>query len=650
MSTIFVPLDLVTTLFRKLLTDFPSRYIYVSPLMSKIILLLSLLFGAVLASASEKPENWLQVSSEHLTTFCDGNEKQARRVADQFERMRSVFQTVFPDMKIDPGAPIVVIAVKNAKDFRALEPEAYLAKGQLELSGLFLRAPDKNYILLRMDAGGEHPYATVYHEYTHLLLSKADDWFPLWLNEGLAEFYENTDISGKDTILGQASSNNILWLRQNALLPLATLLEVDHRSPYYHEEQKGSIFYAEAWALTHYLKVKDAQNNTNRIRDYILQVRDHVDSVAAAAHAFGDLKQLQSALGNYVEQSSFSAFKLTKVPPIDDATFKVQPVTRMQADAVRADFLAYNGREKDARVLLDQLLKDDPPNTLAHETMGHLEFQAGHLEQAQKWYDQAVKLDSQSYLANYYFAAIAMHNGPSEENMDGQIESSLQKAIKLNPSFAPSYDQLAVFYGMRRKNLDQAHMLALQAVQLDPGNVHFRMNAAFVLLAMQRETDAITVLQVALKLAKTPEDGAAVQNELEAAQRSQAMREAQEEQTRRFHDEMEAPAKPDAPEGVGSNPPLKEEILKGPHRTVTGTIKNVHCSVPAVMDLDVDAGSRTIALHAANYYKIRFTALGFIPDSELKPCTDLEGARAKVEYIESAAGKTNGMVSIELHK
>ena len=65
-----------------------------------------------------------------------------------------------------------MLAIKDEKDFRALEPEAYLAKGSLKLGGLFLRAPDKNYVLMRLDAQGEHPYAVVYHEYTHLILSK----------------------------------------------------------------------------------------------------------------------------------------------------------------------------------------------------------------------------------------------------------------------------------------------------------------------------------------------------------------------------------------------------------------------------------------------------------------------------------------------
>ncbi len=617
--------------------------------MSKASFLLPFLLAAALTSARDKQENWLEVSSQHFTVVCDGNEKQARRLAEQFERMRMVFRTVFPNMHVDPSSPIVVIAVKDAKDFRALEPEAYLAKGQLELAGLFVRAPDKNYVLLRMDAGGEHPYDTVYHEYTHLLFSKAE-WIPLWLNEGMAEFYQNTDIREKDTILGQASADDILWLRQNRLLPLATLFAVDHNSPYYHEEKKGSIFYAESWALTHYLQVNDLQNNTDKIKDYLVLVGSQVDAVTAATRVFGDLKQLQTALDRYIAQSNFNAFKLTKSIPVDESTIKVQPITPVQADAVRADFLAYDQREKDSRSLLDQVLHDDPNNTLAYETMGYLEFRAGHLEQSQGWYEKATKLDSQSYLANYYFAAIAMNRGQSGADIDARIEASLQKAIKLNPSFAPSYDQLAAFYGMRNKNLDQAHMLTLQAVQLEPGNVHFRVNAANVLLAMQREKDAATVLQAALKLAKTPEEVTAVQQALAAVQQSQSARAQNEEQARQFHEAMVQSKQPAAEASGPDAPQLKEEILTGPHRTITGTVKNVRCSAPATMDVDVDAAGKTIALHVRNYYKIQFTTLDYTPKGEFQPCSELEGMRAKVEYIESSATNTNGLVAIELHK
>jgi len=53
--------------------------------------------------------------------------------------MRSVFHRLFPKIQIDTLGSITVLAIKDEKDFRALEPAAYLAKGQLQLGGLFLR-------------------------------------------------------------------------------------------------------------------------------------------------------------------------------------------------------------------------------------------------------------------------------------------------------------------------------------------------------------------------------------------------------------------------------------------------------------------------------------------------------------------------------
>src|SRR5260370_19400699 len=178
--------------------------------MWKRVALLLFLLAARLASARDKAENWLEVRSQHFTVVTNANEKAGRRIADQFERMRSVFHVAFPHLSIESGSPIIVLAIKDEKGFRTLEPQVYLAKGQLKLGGLFLRAPDKNYVLMRGDAEGEHPYAVVYHKYTHFLLVQSAEWLPLWLNEGLAEFYENTDIHEKDVALGQPGQENIL--------------------------------------------------------------------------------------------------------------------------------------------------------------------------------------------------------------------------------------------------------------------------------------------------------------------------------------------------------------------------------------------------------------------------------------------------------
>ena len=109
--------------------------------------------------------------------------------------------------------------------------------------------------------------------------------------------------------------------------------------------------------------------------------------------------------------------------------------------------LVYNQRPKDAQALIDSVLRDDPKNAIAHETMGYLKFREGDKEAARKWYGEAVKLDSQSYLAHYYYAVMSM--GPNGAGQDPEIESSLRTCMKLNPEFAPAYDALAMYYGSR---------------------------------------------------------------------------------------------------------------------------------------------------------------------------------------------------------
>lgn len=617
--------------------------------MCKRFFLLAALFSPLWAPARDKPESWVEVRSPHFSVVCNSNEKQARRVTDQFERMRSVFHTLFPNIQIDTLGSITVLAIQGEKDFHALEPLAYLAKGQLKLGGLFLRGADKNYVLLQLDAEGEHPYAVVYHEYTHLLLSKAD-WMPLWLNEGLAEFYQNTGIREKQVALGQASPENLALLRENRLLPLATLFAVDRNSPYYHEENKGSIFYGESWALTHYLELKDYRDRTTRVSDYARLLAQNIDPITAATRAFGDLKQLQTTLEGYVRQGSFQYLKLPGATDVDDTAFHAQAMTASQADAMRADFLAFDERTADARVLLDQVLKEDPNNVLAHETMGFLEFRERDLDEARNWYEQAVKLDSQSYLAHYYFAAISMDR-PLDATEQVRVESSLRASIKLNPNFAPSYDRLAAFLAKRHRDLDEARLMALNAIQLEPANLSYRMDMANVLLQMGRGDDAVAVIRKATYLASSPQETEMVEEYLLRAEEYSLAK----EKNRHFSEQVKAETTTTEITGQSGQPdiatsPAREESLPaGPHHFVVGILRKVHCSTPAI-DLTVVSGGKTMGLHARNYFKVQYSALGAVLNGDLNPCTDLEGRTAKIEYVGSANPGAAVVVAIEIHQ
>jgi tetratricopeptide (TPR) repeat protein len=611
--------------------------------MGRRILSLVLLVIVFRASAAAAGDPWIEITSAHFTLLTDAGEKEGRRTLDQFERMRWVFHTLFPLANLDPAQPIVVLAAKNQKTFTALEPAAYLAKGQLKIGGYFLHSSDKNYILLRLDEESEHPYASVYHEYTHVQFASADGLLPVWLNEGIAEFMQNTDISGQDVRLGQPSVDDILYLRQNRIIPLPVLFKVDSNSPYYHEEQKGSVFYAESWALTHYLIVTDHQNHTRRFDDYITLAKQGVDPLTAAEQVFGDLKQLETALRSYIQAAQYKEFVMSSAAaPIDASSYKTEALAATQSDAVRADLLACVGRTEDAQALLATVLKRDPNNIQAHESMGFLASGAGKLDEARKWYGEAVKLGSQDFLAYYYFAIFSMYGNGRES--DPEIESSLQTALRLNPRFAPVYDRLASYYGMNHEKLEDAHRLNVRAIELDPANINFRVNAASILMAMDRGSDAMAVLKTAAKMAKKPEDVALVQNRIDEISRIQAAR-AQSAA------DLSAQASA-APIVIGAKPKYPTMPVTAAKFTAEGVIHGVKCNYPTEIEFRVEATSgKSVSLYDNDFTNIELTAIGLTFSGSVNPCSDFEGKKARVKYIASSDQSVDGqVVAVEMRK
>lgn len=636
-------------------------------LSSLLFLASALLFSAPAAFAESAPA-WVQVRSPHFIVMTDSNAKQATHLADQFERMRAVLHTLFPNAKVDAPAPIFVLALKDQKGFRALEPSDYLAKGKLPLAGYFLQASEKNYILLRLDAQQEHPFATVYHEYTHFAFSDAQPPLPLWLNEGIAEFFQNTDIHDKDVALGQPSVDDVLYLRQNRLIPLPVLFAVDHDSPYYHEENKGSVFYAESWALVHYLEINDQQNHQDRIAAYARLLAQGQDSVSAATQAFGDLAKLQRDLDYYIHIGNYRYFRMPAPPTPDVASFQVATVSATDADARRAEFLAYNGRTTEARALLDAVLKQDPNNAVACETLGFMALHENNMEDARKWLTKAVQLDSKSYLANYYYASMEMNDGGAKNA--AAIEASLKAAIHLNPAFAPSYDRLASLYNMQHEHLEEARMLELQAMQLDPGNIFYRVNTARLLAELNRESDALRVLKVARPFAKNSSQTAYIdetEREVQEAINARTASVSAGEQVASQPSEA-ASAPPPAPHteiaSLQNKAHVKVDIIPNtelpshpsapagaPRHEARGVIHDVRCGAPSVLQLQLQNASGTIFLYSNNYFNVSFTAVNYTPEGELHPCSQLEGKTARISYAETADKTVAGeIVSVAISR
>ena len=215
---------------------------------------------------------------------------------------------------------------------------------------------------------------------------------------------------------------------------------------------------------------------------------------------------------------------------------------------------------------------------------------------------------------------------------------------------------------MHHRNLDEAYLLSLNAVQIEPTVITYRLNGANILMTNQRADNAVRVLETALSVAKTPQDIAQVQNALSMA-KSFLRSQMEYEERRKAASNMSSANDGTAPvlrhatiEDADPGAPMPALVKRpfpprGPRRLLEGTIRTVKCSTPAVMDLSVESVGHGFSLHSDNYYKVQFSALNFTPEGELKPCSQLEGMKARIAFVDVDGRTPAGqIVSVELSK
>ena len=208
-----------------------------------------------------------------------------------------------------------------------------------------------------------------------------------------------------------------------------------------------------------------------------------------------------------------------------------------------------------------------------------------------------------------------------------------------------------MLYGTRHENLDEAHMLELQAMSLEPGNVNYRLNVANLLTEQQHFDDAIRVLKAAV--AQTSLEADVVQRVLTQVERNKAQMEQWEQgQQAQAHVTVIA----QAPGGSGSGAAADEqapsppkhptETPHGPDRIAEGVIRGAHCNGPGVLELTVVGAKGSVSVYSNDAYKIDFSALNFMPTGEIHPCQDLEGMKARVHYFATADKTVGGQITV----
>jgi hypothetical protein len=205
--------------------------------------------------------------------------------------------------------PTVVFVFGERK---SLQPIVPLYQGRpISLAGYLGQSDDLNIMALSLE-GFEESAAVAFHEYTHLLVQNAVRFMPVWLNEGLAEYYGSYSLTdrGRTAMIGRPRAEHILLLRER-YLPMAQLISVDQSSPMYNEGERRSIFYAESWAATHYL-MTSRPDGAVAINSYVNQIAEGHAPAEAFRAAFGaTTDEFDKELRVYVRRLTFLVQRFT---------------------------------------------------------------------------------------------------------------------------------------------------------------------------------------------------------------------------------------------------------------------------------------------------------------------------------------------------
>jgi hypothetical protein len=357
-----------------------------------------------------------------------------------------MFASEFPGFRLDTPAPLLILAPEDEHTTRKLVPE-FWQHGGPKPAGIFFHGWEKQYALVRLDSirdgSGTDSFEVVYHEYLHTLLHMNFRWLPTWLDEGLAEYYAYTRFEGNHTYVEAAPRNagRFMMLRSRPTMPLAKFLE--QRGSFTRDENDTQVYYAQCWALTHYLTLGPGMEQGVRLKKFFNQIQRGVPQLKAFQDTFGELPKVQKDFDQYVHLFAFPAGVIPSPQQADEKSFSSRTMTVAESAVELASFYSGTGHSREARAASEGAVKADPKLALAHEVLGFVNLREGNDAEAARELSLAVDLDStmhRSLFAKTMLSPLS-HSTTAADRQTFQAE--LNKVLDGNPQFAPAYVELA---------------------------------------------------------------------------------------------------------------------------------------------------------------------------------------------------------------
>ncbi|MGH9418794.1 MAG: DUF1570 domain-containing protein, partial [Thermoanaerobaculia bacterium] len=206
-------------------------------------------------------EAWILARSKHFVFISSADEARTRSVAAELETLASALTQVDSTFSAPSATPTRVILFT-----RRNEGQPYfdmLMNGRnANVSGVFVAQRDGGSMLINQNYSWRGGDRAPLHELIHYLMQSGDAHAPLWLEEGIAEYFSNATIRSRSISAGEPMTTHISVLRQRVHIPLPQLFSAVRESDIYSASGRET-FYAESWAIVDWLVRTSGSNPAN---------------------------------------------------------------------------------------------------------------------------------------------------------------------------------------------------------------------------------------------------------------------------------------------------------------------------------------------------------------------------------------------------
>lgn len=236
---------------------------------------------------------WRKAETAHFIVYGDTSERDIRAFARRIERFDSFLRTYYPIETEYLTPKLEIYLAAGARDMNRVYPGIGPSVG-----GFYSSNSGRIYAVVNTTVmTGD---VVLFHEYAHhfMFQMRGGDAYPSWFVEGFAEYYATADMRSERVQFGRHHPGRMLVLNYtgNSSTGMDDVLEWRYSAS---GRYPASIYYAQAWGLTHYLMSTPERQRI--LSQYLGAVVRGENSITAMQAATGRTPaQLQSDVRRYL--------------------------------------------------------------------------------------------------------------------------------------------------------------------------------------------------------------------------------------------------------------------------------------------------------------------------------------------------------------